>query len=507
MFPAAEDCCFGKFDNLVNLITSHAAVAPGRPAIVEGNCIVSYSALNRQIAQYAGFLKELGLQPKGRLALVLHDNSDHLMLILAAASLGAAALSINWRGKVEEKRAVIESFAVDLVIHEPRVRVPGHFRTFPLDDVWRRGAANASAAMPNPEARDLPFRILLTSGSTGAPKGCELTHSGAVGWCVAVREGLALQTGQRHLSALPLAFTGSLVFNLPQLLCGNTIELFPPIFTAEEFIAAVSAGSVNGFVAVRSLLRQMMRIARDRQIPLFPDLNYVVSLGAPLSADERRAARELLTPFFYDNYGASGAGPITFLAPADIEMHADSIGRAAALREVEVVDEDDHPLPRGEIGRLRCRGVGVADCFCNDTAEGASESFRNGWYYPGEIAQIDDDGYIRLVARASDLILRDGRNVYPAEIEQVLTRHPSVHEAAVIGVPFQGKDEQIVAFVEVSRPTSGRELLELCRRNLVSYKVPDRIAVVKEFPRTAAGKILKSELGLHPALDSSEGPA
>src|SRR5581483_5028377 len=114
--------------------------------------------------------------------------------------------------------------------------------------------------------------------------------------------------------------------------------------------------------------------------------------------------------------------------------------------------------------------------------------------YPGEIARMDGDGYVYLVGRASDLILRGGSNVYPAEVEQVLMRHPNVREAAVIGAPARNNDEEVVGFVRVSQETAERELLEICRRNLVAYKVPSSITIIDEFPRTAAGKVRKPEL-------------
>jgi acyl-coenzyme A synthetase/AMP-(fatty) acid ligase len=486
--------CFAEVGNLVDVIRSHAALAAGRAAIVDGDRIITYSELAERIARYAGFLQALGLRPKNRLALVMQDHADHLILILAAASLGAAALSINWRSRVEEKRAIAESLAVDLTIHDPDVRLPARQPATPLDDAWRRGAAQAVPLQPNPQARNLPFRILLTSGSTGTPKGVELTHAGIFGWCEIVREVLGLRTRQRHLSVSPLAFTGSLVFNLPQILLGNTVELFPSMYTIEELVAAIRTRGVTGCVAVPTILRQLLTFAPEQQRPLFPQLEYLVSLGAPLSADERRAARDLLTPFFYDNYGASGAGPITFLSPEDIPAHADTIGRAAPLREVQVVDEYDRPLPAGLPGRLRCRGVGVANRLCNGEVVSSDEMFREGWYYPGEIAWIDEDCFIHIVGRASELILRRGNNVYPAEIEAVLMQHPNVCEAAVIGAPVQGNDEEVIAFVRVSEPTAGRELLEICRRNLIHYKVPSSVRIMSEFPRTATGKVLKQEL-------------
>ncbi len=487
MFAAVSDS-----GNIVEIIRQHAAAAPDRPAIVDGHRVLTYAALAALIAQYAGHLHQLGVRPGDRIALVLHDHADHVVLVLAAASLGAASLSINWRAKLDEKRTIADAFAIGLLLHEPDARAPANARAIPLDDSWRRAAAQAPPHAPHGPAHALPLRILLTSGSTGVAKGVELTHAGLRVWCQSVSQALGLKTAQKHLSAFPLAFTGTFNLNLPHLLLGNTIELFPPLFTPQEFVTAIRTRGITSSMIVPTVLRQLLPLARD-QHPLLAPLAYLVSLGAPLMPDERRAARQLLTAGFFDGYGASGAGFMAFLTSADIDHKAESVGRAAPLRELEVVDAQDRPLPAGAVGRLRCRGIGVSSQFCNADG-GAGESFHGGWYYPGEIARMDGDGYVYLVGRASDLILRGGSNVYPAEIEQVLMRHPNVREAAVIGAPAHNNDEEVVGFVRVSQETAERDLLEICRRNLVAYKVPSSITIVAEFPRTAAGKVRKPEL-------------
>jgi acyl-CoA synthetase (AMP-forming)/AMP-acid ligase II len=488
----AAETSFGNLGNVVDVIRSHAASAPDRHAIVDAKRVITYAELWRLIAQYAGHLHELGLRPRDRLGLVLKDHADHLILMFAAASLGAATLSLNWRGKIEEKQQAADAFALKLVIGEPNVRAPAGIRTVQFDEAWHRDAARAAPHEPVAAARSFPFRILLTSGTTGMPKGVELTHLGLFAWGDVARLGLGLTSRHRHLSPLPLAFTGILCFTLPHLLLGNTVELFPPVFTPEEFIDAVKQRAITGSVIVPTILRRLLALAPDGK-PLLPELRYLVSLGAPLTPDERRAAKQRLTPGFVDNYGASGAGPITFLLPSDNESKAESVGMPAPLREIQVVGKDDRQLPPGEVGNLRVRGLGVATSFCNDASEAANESFRDGWYYPGEIARFDAEGFVTIVGRASDLILRGGINIYPAEIEQTLRRHPGVREVAVLGAPSVEYGEDVVAFVQTS-DASARDLLELCRRLLAPYKIPKLVLMNDDFPRNPAGKVVKTEL-------------
>jgi acyl-CoA synthetase (AMP-forming)/AMP-acid ligase II len=488
-----DNASFDNIENIVDIIRLHAVTTPERVAIVEGDRAITYAELHALILQYGGYLAQLGLRPKDRLGLILRDHADHLVLMLAAASIGVTTLSPSWRSKIEEKRLVAEAFGTKLLIVDPGARAPPGSAAVPLDDTWRQGAANAAPHQPARSARALPFRILMTSGTTGVPKGVEMTHARAVAWCQLVSAALNLTSPQRHLSVLPLAFTGSFILNLPHLLLGNTVELFPPLFTPEEFVAAVKTRGITSSTIVPTLLRRLLAMPRDHS-PLLPELDYLVCLGSSLSADERRDAVRLLTRNFFDNYGASGCGPITFLSAADIESHADSVGRAVAQTQVQVVDGQGRPRAAGEIGLLRCRGPAVAEGFCNATSDGGGELFDNGWYHPGELASIDQDGFIYLAGRASDLILRGAINVYPVEIEQVLMRHPGVREAAVVGAPSLEYDEDVVAFVQVVPGVLERDLMETCRRYLSSYKVPSLIVVLDELPKNPAGKILKPEL-------------
>jgi acyl-CoA synthetase (AMP-forming)/AMP-acid ligase II len=151
-------------------------------------------------------------------------------------------------------------------------------------------------------------------------------------------------------------------------------------------------------------------------------------------------------------------------------------------------------LPAGEIGALRVRGKGVAASFCDVNAGEPNETFRDGWVYPGELAWMDEAGFVHIAGRTSDLILRGGQNIYPAEVERTLRLHPAVREAAVIGAPSTEYGEEVVAFVQLAGAASEQEIMETCRRQLSPYKVPKAIIPMADFPRNAAGKVLKSEL-------------
>ena len=161
--------------------------------------------------------------------------------------------------------------------------------------------------------------------------------------------------------------------------------------------------------------------------------------------------------------------------------------------DVECVDESHQPLPPGKVGRIRYRGPAVADGFFNDP-EATKESFRDGWWYPGDLGTLDEHGYLYLKGRSKDMIIRGGINIYPGEVEAVLQSHPSVADSAVVGWPSREFNEEVGAFVILKNPVEPDELRELCRSRLAPYKVPKQVFVVKDFPRNALGKVIKADL-------------
>jgi acyl-coenzyme A synthetase/AMP-(fatty) acid ligase len=182
---------------------------------------------------------------------------------------------------------------------------------------------------------------------------------------------------------------------------------------------------------------------------------------------------------------------ISVLRPDDFAERVDSVGQPHSLVEIEIVDENDQPLPSGAVGRLRVRGPGLASPLPGPSAE---TNFRDGWYYPGEIARLDTAGYIFLHGRTSDVIVRNGAKIYPAEVEGTLTEHPGVLEAAVLGHRGADNEEVVIAFVVPRGPLPAGELLAHCRVRLTPHKVPRQIHFLGQLPKNTAGKIDKIAL-------------
>jgi acyl-coenzyme A synthetase/AMP-(fatty) acid ligase len=259
------------------------------------------------------------------------------------------------------------------------------------------------------------------------------------------------------------------------------------VFSPEEFIAIVLRHKITVAFIVPSVLRQILTIAEDR-LPLLPSIDLLMTGGAPLFAEEKLQVIHKVTPRFCEMYGTAASGPMAALQPEEIRERPTSVGRPFSYVNVEVVDDDGRPLNHGTTGHLRCRGPGLTLPMTD------AKDFRDGWYYPGELAAVDEFGYIFLQGRASEVIFRGGAKIFPSEVEAVLQEHKGVAEAVVLGRALSNNEQEPVAYVVARHAVTSGELLAHCRTKLTAFKVPQEIHIVANFPRNSSGKIDKRAL-------------
>jgi len=484
--------------NLADVISRHARTQPEALALVEGDRRLPYGELDRLIRQGAAHLRSLGVGAGDPVAICLGDNTDHVIAFLSAARLGAVSVPIDWRAPPAERARIAMALGAKLALTEKGDPKVGDVPSLAVDAHWYAQAERQDPAQAFPSEADAPLMIGLTSGTTGAAKGMLVTHRQMQARTIPFDAILA--TGPHwYLSASPLAFSAGRGYCLTHLIRGHTVMLHPPLFAADEYVETVNrAGTTVGFV-VPTTLRALLALPHATG-PLMPSLQALICAGAPTHPEEKRAALQQLTPHFHEIYGTVGTGPIAVLGPRDIAEHADTAGRPYSVWQVEIVDESDRPVARGSAGRLRVRGPGAASRLESGSAA-AGESVRAGWYYTGDIAALDDAGFLHLKGRASDMILRGGSNVYPDEVEAVLCEHAAVTDAAVVGRPSPQLGEEVVAVVVTRAAVTTDELIAHCRRRLTAYKLPAEIVFVSELPRTSFGKPdrkrLASSLGEH----------
>ena len=467
--------------NITAPLAHHARAFADKPAIVHGERVLLYRDLDPLVSGVAAQLYAAGYKPGDVLGVALKDSIEHIVVLCAMARAGIVILPLDWRWKPEEQERVVKHFGAKDVLREPFVVAAhqGPFPGFPQDDI--------------------PLVMSLSSGTTGRPKGPRARHGQFMARYRVFSINLGFNSQDRFLSATPLYYGGGRTFALAMLYMGGTVVMLPPPYEPAELCDAVARHRVTSLFLVPTLIRRLMTLPDERLAPLH-GLRLLVSSGSALHPDERLEIRRRVCPAFVEYYSSTEGGGVSFLTPDDPPEFAASVGRPVFGVDVQCVDESHRPLPAGQVGRIRYRGPAVADGFWNDP-EATRESFRDGWWYPGDLGMLDERGYLYLKGRAKDMIIRGGINIYPAEIEAVLQAHPAVADASVVGWPSREFNEEVAAFVILKNQVSPLELRDLCKSRLAPYKVPREVFVVPDFPRNTLGKVIKSELsGRLPSL-------
>ena len=475
--------------NVVQPILHFGRARADAVAIVEGERAITYGALASLILRTATHLTALGIQHGDRVGLCLPDTSDHLVALLALAHAGAVAVPLDWRAPPPDNARLVAGLDLACILNETHMRSIDGQRCIPMDAQWHEAVSRAAINAASITASNDPFVISATSGSTGAPKFTVMTHLQYYFAIVAMWELMGLAGPHRFLCTLPFYYSGGRNSCMAHLLRGDCTVLYPNLFTAAEYADVVARHKITVAAAVPSTVRQLL--AADGDGLLLPGLAAFFCTGAPLHKQEKLQALRRLTPHFHERYGTAETLAISVLRPKDIAERPDSVGLPHSLAEIEIVDEHDRPLPIGEPGRLRFRGPGMGSPLPGSAAEA---NFRDGWFYSGEIAHLDEAGYIFLRGRTSDVIMRSGAKIYPAEIEAVLAEHPNVLEAAVLGHHSGDQEETIIAFVVARGEITTGALLAHCRARLAPHKVPRRFHFLSAFPKNTAGKIDRADL-------------
>lgn len=344
--------------------------------------------------------------------------------------------------------------------------------------------------------------ILYTSGTTGQPKGAELSHSNMV-----MNARLADNLFDRvehdtHLVTLPLFHSfGQTVQMNAGFYTSSTLSLLPR-FDAGAALAIMKRDNVTFFAGVPTMYWAMLNHPKAEQFDLrkiADTLRLSVSGGAAMPLDVMSAFEKKFSVKIQEGYGLSETSPVASFNRLDRERKPGSVGLPVWGVEMRIVDELDNEVAQGELGEIVIRGHNVMKGYYNRPKETA-DAFRGGWFHTGDIGRVDEDGYFYIVDRVKDMVNRGGFNVYPREVEEVLMSHPKVSLAAVIGVPDKQYGEEIKAFIvpATDASISAEELISWSKENMANYKYPRVIEFRDTLPMNATGKILKTELRANP---------
>ena len=520
-------------DPLPAFLTRHARADPRRAALVFYGCEVSYGELDESSDRFAGWLRARGLRPGDRVALFLENCPQFAIAYMGALKAGAVNVCLNPMHKARELQrdladsgarvlvtadlggAVVEAARAqtgleavaatryaDYLPETASLPVPPSFREVGVRPAGAEDFRSIVADAPRidrhePRAPGDTALLQYTSGTTGAPKGAEIKHGNLVANCELQKAYIGLGESEVVLAVLPwFHITGmecqlnlSIYLGVPVVVIGR--------FDLETVLAAIERYRCTSTTLIATLNAALVNAPRTRDYDL-SSLRACFSGGAPVPTAlaerwERGTGFKLM-----EGYGLSETTAPTHVNPPHRPKYG-TVGLARPLREVKLVSLDDGQteVPEGEPGEVVVKGPMVMKGYWQRPRE-TQEVLRDGWLATGDIGQLDDEGYLRIVERKKDLIKASGFSVYPAEVEAAMYRHPGVAEVGVVGVPDPYRGEDVVAFVVPRPETRGQltdaQLVEWCRAEMAVYKAPRRVVLVDALPRTASGKILRRAL-------------
>jgi fatty-acyl-CoA synthase len=506
-----------------DIVSQHAQ----REALVCGDLRATYGQLEERATALAYGLHELGIGKGDKVATVLLPSPEFVTLFFAVAQLSAVIVPLNPQLRPRQLRHILQDAEPSAVVISSQAQAAEdaeavgemlkELTDFPIYQSANLPTSQSTAPLPTPSPDDL-LALLYTSGTTGVPKGTMHSQWGLVAPIMASLklrrawlERPSLKTMGRMAKALvryrqrllqaagrPQVFLSTvgchtitgLEAMLQALLMGDKLVLMPR-FDPMDALQLVERERVTILIGV-PMAYSMMLAVQDFDCYDLSSLLICGTGGAPCAPALAREIRERFGCAVHIGFGTTElAGGIAATSLEDSEkLQAETVGQAMPGMEIKIVDEQRRDLPPGQVGELACRGENVMLGYYRAPDKTAEVVDEEGWYYTGDLAVVDERGYLRIVGRKKDVIIRAGVSIHPVEIERYLEAHEKIKEAAVVGVPASIGGERTWAFIilDEGAEMTAKDVLRYCRAELEAYKIPDQVRFVDDFPRAASGK-------------------
>lgn len=503
---------------LTEMLEESIAKYGRRYAILFKRKKITYRELGERVDKLASGLMRKGVTKGDRIGILLGNCPEFIVSYFAILKMGGIVVPLNNLLKGEELRYILNNAGASTLITSkgfmktigplrPRLvkleriiisdksSIPG---TITLEEL-----VTPEVSFPFPEVIETETAVIIyTSGTTGHPKGACLSHNNLISNITSSAEAAGLGPRDNFLLVLPMfhSFTTTVCILVP-LYLGARITIIESLKAFREVKKEIIKKRPTIFVAIPAIYNVLTQISLPKILTLRPfrflnPIRLAVSGAAALPLEILKKFEKKFGIPLIEGYGLSEASPVVSLNPVKGVRKPGSVGLPLPGVEVDVVDDQGRPLKGGEVGELVIKGPNVMREYYNLPRE-TEETLKRGWLYTGDLARIDDEGYIYIVDRKKDMLSVRGLNVYPREVEEVLYSHSAIAEAAVIGVKDEKKGESPKAFLSLKEgaSVSRKEIIKYCQERLASYKVPHRIEFRKELPKTSTGKILKRALG------------
>jgi long-chain acyl-CoA synthetase len=488
--------------NLADLLTRAAERFGDRIALKLDDQEVNYAFLNEGASRIAGLLKAKGFEPGDRAGIMLPNVPYFAVVYYGILRAGGVVVPMN---------VLLKGREVGFYLEDPGAKVLFAWHGF--GDAAREGAEKAGTELidvtpgefeqlllgaesaPENEERagDDTAVILYTSGTTGTPKGAELTHDSLRTNCeVTALTLVELGPEDVILGALPLFHSFGQTCGLNASVSGGACLSLIPRFDPAKALEIIQRDGVTVFEGVPTMYHAILGVP-DRDGYDVSSLRLCVSGGSAMPVEVMRGFEKAFGCKVLEGYGLSETSPVASFNHPDRERKPGSIGTPIEGVEMRVVDDQGNEVEQGGVGEIAIRGHNVMKGYWN-RPDATADVLSSGWFLTGDMATVDEDGYFFIVDRKKDMIIRGGYNVYPREIEEVLYEHPAVSEAAVVGVPDDAMGEEVGAAVVLKGEADAEDIRLFVKDRVAAYKYPRRIWFLDELPKGPTGKILKREI-------------
>ncbi|MFK0284676.1 long-chain fatty acid--CoA ligase [Streptomyces sp. NPDC090499] len=489
--------------NLAHHVPDGAGTHPDRPALRLGDTVVSCRALDRDSARTAGLLRDRGVRPGDRVALMLPNVPEFAVVYYGVLRAGGVVVPMN---------PLLKSREIRYYLGDSGARTLFAWHDFADEAITGARQADAEAVVVGPGALDellegvrpragLTDRqdddtavILYTSGTTGRPKGAELTHANLDRNCAVAAGGLFRLTPDDVIfGGLPLFHAFGQTCTLNAAVASGACLTLLPRFDAAQALEILDAHGVTVFAGVPTVYSRLVRQPGKEGYDT-SRLRVCLAGGAELPLQVLYDFQAAFGCVVLEGYGLSETSPVVSVNTEQAGPRPGSVGTPIPGVRVRVVD-NGREVPRGETGEIAVRGHNVMKGYWQRPEETAA-TIRDGWLYTGDLGRVDRDGYLWIVGRKKDVIIRGGYNVYPREVEDVLYEHPAVADAAVVGIPDPDLGEEVGAAVvlRAGARATAEELRAYVKAQVAAYKYPRKVWIADALPKGPTGKIVKREI-------------
>jgi fatty-acyl-CoA synthase/long-chain acyl-CoA synthetase len=467
---------------------------------------INYADLNGRVNRLAHGLLAMGVKRGDAVALSVGNRIEHLEIIFATAKIGALAIPLDVKWKALELASVVAALEPKYILLQEDCiqefdkakahKDLGSVKQVSLSPDLTYGGVLSDQSSEEPDVdvdEGDPFAVMLTSGTTGFPKGCLTTQRTFVFHCInnAIEKGLGAH--DKAILSSPIYFNAGRSFTLGIIYFGGTMILHER-FDAEEVLKTIEREKVTYVGAVPVMCERMLHVLESKKYDT-SSLRCLAITGGKVHPAILAALKRNLTPNVYRTYASTDSGQMAISKPSDMDAKPDAAGRPVWCVDLRIVDDNGKPVKLGEVGEIICQSPLATHGYYKNP-EATNASFRDGWFYTGDLGYFDEEGFLFVAGRKKDMVKSGGISIYPLEIESVLYQHPAVLEAAVIGVPDPQWGEALKAVIVVKNGAeiSTDQLLGFCKEKLSSYKVPKSMVFAHSLPHTEVGKVNKVKL-------------